>query len=414
MSADEHHDARTPPDRPSRDALHAERVVWRARASRAGRARRRPALLRVPHRRLHGRARDVARCGARDPRLARRAAREHWSDTQPPMFAMPDGARAARRRGDLKLYQPAHGRFYLVAAHLCCRRYGFPDRGLTATESVGFVLRRVERTGSAPVDPADPATYAELAWVPAAAPGPGSRSRRGSRWLPARSCSRWCRPCTPSTAAGRRLLTGLVPVGAPGALRGPQPRGARRSTAGSDPVANPHRALLDATVIDALRADRAASAARPAPADRRRPLEMLHWALLDLVDFIAGVAGARSRPSPTPASARSRPDRSRPPRPWAQIVKLVAGRARRRCWTARHRRRRWPGHLDRVRIAATWPRLRHRRLERYRDTRCPAPRRRRRRPSGAVAEPDPRAGAALRRPLRLPARRLPAAAARSG
>lgn len=45
----------------------------------------------------------------------------------------------------LKLFQPAHGRFYLVCASLCCLQPGFPDRKLDAAqgESAFFVLRKL-------------------------------------------------------------------------------------------------------------------------------------------------------------------------------------------------------------------------------------------------------------------------------
>ena len=44
----------------------------------------------------------------------------------------------------LKLYQPAHQRYYLVAASLACRLPGLPERTLTPPqETVGFVLRRL-------------------------------------------------------------------------------------------------------------------------------------------------------------------------------------------------------------------------------------------------------------------------------
>jgi hypothetical protein len=54
----------------------------------------------------------------------------------------------------LKLYQPAHGDFYLVAASLVCGIPGLPERtvDLAAGERVSFVLRRLAGT-------------AELAWV---------------------------------------------------------------------------------------------------------------------------------------------------------------------------------------------------------------------------------------------------------
>ncbi|OGW38454.1 MAG: hypothetical protein A2X58_00380 [Nitrospirae bacterium GWC2_56_14] len=44
-----------------------------------------------------------------------------------------------------KLYQPAHKRFYLVAASLVCQQAGMPDRRIDAgkRETAGFVIRRV-------------------------------------------------------------------------------------------------------------------------------------------------------------------------------------------------------------------------------------------------------------------------------
>jgi hypothetical protein len=58
-----------------------------------------------------------------------------------------------------KLFQPAHGRFYLVAASLVCEAPGLPDRQVDAAweEQVGFVLRRrASATGAAD---------AEQAWI---------------------------------------------------------------------------------------------------------------------------------------------------------------------------------------------------------------------------------------------------------
>lgn len=51
----------------------------------------------------------------------------------------------------LKLYQPAHQRFYLVGANLVCRIPGFPDHSLSSSgrEQVGFVLRRLMRESDA-------------------------------------------------------------------------------------------------------------------------------------------------------------------------------------------------------------------------------------------------------------------------
>lgn len=82
---------------------------------------------------------------------------------QPESFrARPTGASAAWRPqiSQLKLYQPAHGHFYLVAASLVCRLVGLPDRTVSVSggEQVGFVLRRISEAG-------------EMAWIDTAASG---------------------------------------------------------------------------------------------------------------------------------------------------------------------------------------------------------------------------------------------------
>lgn len=49
----------------------------------------------------------------------------------------------------LRLYQPAHMRYYLLCASLCCREPGFPDRVVRRAqgESIFFVLRKVNAQG---------------------------------------------------------------------------------------------------------------------------------------------------------------------------------------------------------------------------------------------------------------------------
>src|SRR5437763_5872548 len=55
----------------------------------------------------------------------------------------------------LKLYQPVHGFFYLLAASLVCHTTGLPDRFVNTarSEKVSFVLRRIAPDGR------------EMAWV---------------------------------------------------------------------------------------------------------------------------------------------------------------------------------------------------------------------------------------------------------
>jgi hypothetical protein len=118
----------------------------------------------------------------------------NWSPTPPPV---------------LKLYQPAHGHFYLVACSLICRLLGFPDHRINTAqgERVSFLLRRL-----VPVQGSNPLRHTEYAWV-VSGQSPG--------WQPVAS------PQTvapqeerlplfginfPEGGRTRRLLAGLLPV----------------------------------------------------------------------------------------------------------------------------------------------------------------------------------------------------------
>lgn len=70
----------------------------------------------------------------------------------------------------LKLYQPAHQRFYMISACLVCERPGLPDKIPNAgrEEKVTYVLRRMfPKVDSAPTKPLPPpdSTYEEYAYV---------------------------------------------------------------------------------------------------------------------------------------------------------------------------------------------------------------------------------------------------------
>lgn len=161
----------------------------------------------------------------------------------PPLPAVPRGASPVRpvsrssattgvaqpltglATGSLKLYHPAHQRFYLVCASLVCRIPGMPDRTLDTAnqERATFVLRRLQpHTSQAIPDTTDPTTYDEFAFVASdrgntwqqitgtgvAGADPGTVLAAGEDQL----------PLFPTVFAGadghkRRLLSGLVPVG---------------------------------------------------------------------------------------------------------------------------------------------------------------------------------------------------------
>lgn len=99
-----------------------------------------------------------------------------------------------------KLFQPLHGLFYLVAASLCCREAGFPDRRVNfdAGESSFFVLRKL----------AEGREYASVAegaakqWRPFTDSTPRALMAGEERL-----------PLVPvNTGDGRRLHCGYVPV----------------------------------------------------------------------------------------------------------------------------------------------------------------------------------------------------------
>jgi hypothetical protein len=103
----------------------------------------------------------------------------------------------------LKLYQPIHGHFYLLAASLVCRRAGLPDRAVDPgqEERVGFVLRRKSANGQ------------ELAWI--------DHPETGKRWNATatpfqRADSEELLPLFPldfrQGERTRRLFAGLVPT----------------------------------------------------------------------------------------------------------------------------------------------------------------------------------------------------------
>ena len=60
-------------------------------------------------------------------------------------FARPSSRFRRPRAGSLKLYQPAHQRYYLLSACLVCGRAGLPDRAVDPgrEEAVAFVIRRL-------------------------------------------------------------------------------------------------------------------------------------------------------------------------------------------------------------------------------------------------------------------------------
>ena len=174
----------------------------------------------------------------------------------------------------LKLYQPAHGHFYLVAASLVCRIPGLPDRLVQPQngDEVGFVLRRLYATGS------------ELAWIDDAA------AEKGKTWSEVAdktvlADTETVLPLFPMAfTAGtrtRRLFVGLIPTSSAETFRNagvaavtPQP-GDR-----TQPRTDPRFDELTTKVIDQL----AAISTLPLTTTAQR-VEASRFVLLDLADF---------------------------------------------------------------------------------------------------------------------------------
>lgn len=212
----------------------------------------------------------------------------------------------AAEKTPLKLYHPAHGRFYLVAAGLSCRKPGLPDKCLDTgnKETVSFVMRRlVDENGK----------QEEYGWmgssgwqkvgVPLTVPA-------GEERLPLFAMNYMDRD------RRRRLLAGLVPVGSRETFQAPakgnpyilseEERGTLLTN--DDPFDDPRAARFDTMVLGAaedLNARAVKTGASQMSDSEARGVLM--WICLDFAEFLeehlpevwaAVDAGAASWPGP--------------------------------------------------------------------------------------------------------------------
>ncbi|HSE15973.1 MAG TPA: hypothetical protein VLB46_02910 [Pyrinomonadaceae bacterium] len=148
----------------------------------------------------------------------------------------------------LKLYQPAHQRYYLVASSLVCGRAGLPDRAINTgrQEKAGYVLRRMFPPGpldiNIPLPAFDPATWEEYAFV---------STSTGNRWqrIPKQAQANagvlidgedqlplFAMNFAEDDGRSRRLVAGLVPVGKREAYMG---AGMKQQPGDPQPVVEP-------------------------------------------------------------------------------------------------------------------------------------------------------------------------------
>jgi hypothetical protein len=165
----------------------------------------------------------------------------------------------------LKLYQPAHQRFYLVTAALVCRLPGLPDRTIDAgrQESASFVLRRIRTRTVGSTTLRDEygfvANSSGGSWIKISSPdttlAPGEEKR-----------PLFAVHFQDDADKTRRVLAGLIPtarreqyVGGSESAAAPAPPADRASATLTDPGApppplDPRIALLSADVIEPWKA----------------------------------------------------------------------------------------------------------------------------------------------------------------
>lgn len=149
---------------------------------------------------------------AKLPPLVQRLQRLRLATAAPADLALASAA-TTQPGGRLKLYQPGHGRFYLVTGCLVCRLPGLPDRVIDtgAGERITFVVRRLRpKAGAALPATFDLTTCDEyafvegLGWQKAAADAPLT----GEEQLPLFGVT-----YTERDGRRRRVVGAVVPVG---------------------------------------------------------------------------------------------------------------------------------------------------------------------------------------------------------
>jgi hypothetical protein len=234
----------------------------------------------------------------RSPELADRVAKpETWETPAAGWVAAADPSLTRT----LNLFQPVHGRFYLGAASLVCRRVGLPMRVVKAADGdrTSMLMRRLvpAATGMV-VNPANPSTFIEQAWVGDRKAGVWTAVSTapivsGEERLP-------LFPLSTSIESGRtrQVWAGMLPVASREIYESARPAGAAprplQSGTTLDPLAelsDPRRAVFAARVMQGLVTLLESPPVPTDPAvltsvapDMR---EALTFTLLDFVDFLS-------------------------------------------------------------------------------------------------------------------------------
>jgi hypothetical protein len=183
-----------------------------------------------------------------------------------PSYREPAPGEGPTTTDHLKLYQPAHGHFYLVASSLVCRLPGLPDHAIDRghDEQAGFVIRRL---GAAGHELALIGPDAARTWRTAAPP---DRLADGEPLVPLFPLA------LGEPGRRRRLFAGLIPVARQEELQA-------APIDGAPPAASPDDALEDVKG----RVTHAIGLLKPPdPLPTGAAIESSRFILLDLADFL--------------------------------------------------------------------------------------------------------------------------------
>jgi hypothetical protein len=192
----------------------------------------------------------------------------------------PPGATSPRAIDHIKLFQPVHGHFNLIAATLVCRIPGLPDRTVdpASKDEVGFVLRRLSEEQEY--------AWTTEGWTALSAPDALAKSEELLPMFPI------VHPVPDNRR--RRLFVGLIPTASTASAKdgGPSPLAATSPGVGTPPD---HRLEeLDTKVIHPLGqmtgkggADNAADQEAFLKLSKEQRQQASRFVLLDFADLLA-------------------------------------------------------------------------------------------------------------------------------
>jgi hypothetical protein len=327
-------------------AWQAPAPLWRKALEDAGSGRfNRPALLRFASDTF---MEDLQRLLAEKPETLHGyvARKESWRSEAAGWLpaAGSNGQDSFEPDTAVKLFQPAHQRFYLVSASLICRIPGLPDRkvDVASEESVSFVLRRlVPKPGQAAVKPSDPATFNEYGWFGSLGwkpiPDPEKVDAKDTDdVLQEERRPMFQFPFSANGNGRRRILGGLLPVASRETYEA-APRAKvseeEEDAISADPMADLRKTIFEANIGQlflSLREEMGPAANKISAGEVR---DVLAFALLDLAEFLDANVKSAWAAVLDPTLSVSDPDEEavrlalqatlKPGKTWAQALRDV-------------------------------------------------------------------------------------------